>query len=155
MLQLALMSDFTQAVGNSCPPNHNVPWWMWATKLELSHSASHLHCYWLALPFTLLAVVVLPTSATTNNRGNSVIPTDRKAYGTTGNPTTKLLCLYHERILHLTYFLSHEMDPSVTDRRWHLLRNNWRDGFLQWRSAPRLLKKGVCINSSISASMKN
>lgn len=106
MLQLGLISSFTQAVGNSCPPNHNVPWWMWATKLELSHSASHLHCYWLALLITLLAVIFLLTSATTINWENSVIQTDRKADGTIGNttPTTKLRCLHHKHILHLQQF---------------------------------------------------
>lgn len=147
---------YSQAVGNSCLPSHNVPWWTWATKLELSHSASHFHCYWLTLPITCCQLLFSPLQHLLSGE----IQWSQQTGSPMGPPgiqhqPSNFCASTTNRSFIFTNFVTVEMYPRVTDRRWCFLCRNSRDRFVQWRSTLRLLKKGACINSSIAASVKN
>lgn len=134
---------FSQAV-NSCPPNHNVPWWTWATKLELSHSASHLHCYWLTLPTTCCQLVF---SLLQHLLGGEIQWSEQTGFamgppGIQYQPSNFWTSTTNRSFIIFTNFVTDEMYSRVTDRRWCFLCRISRDRFVQWRSTLWLLKKG-------------
>lgn len=128
---------FSQAVGNSCPPSHNVPWWIWATKLELSHSASHLHCYWLTLPITCCQCCS-PHCSTYwvgkfSDPNRQAFLWDHQEFNTS-HRTNFCASTTNRSFIILTNLVTDEMYPRVADRRWCLLCRNSRHRFVQWRS---------------------
>lgn len=134
---------FSQAVENSCPLNHNVPRWTWATKLKLSHSVSHLHCYWLTLPITCCQLLLSPLQ--------HLLSVEIQWSQQTGFPTGPPGIQYqhcnfcasatNRSVIIFTNFVTDELWLRVTDRRWCLLHRNLRDRFVQWRSTLWLLKR--------------
>lgn len=133
---------FSQAVGNSFPPNH-VSWWTWATKLELSHSASHLHCYWVTLPITCCQLVFSPLQHLLTGE----IQWSQETGFPMGPPGIQYqssnFCTFttNRSFIIFTYFVTDQMYSRVTDRRWCFLSRNSRDRFVQWRSTLWLVKK--------------
>lgn len=117
------------------PTQSQSAWWIRATKLELSHSASHLLCYWLTLPITCCQLFSPLQHLLSGEiqRPKQAFLWDHQEFNTS-HRTNFCASTTNRSFIIITNLVTDEMYPRAADRRWCLLCRNSKHRFVQWRS---------------------